>query len=102
MAQGVPHTHAAKSSLSIKKLSEWSFEITKNREFAEKIASANTARHAFDLIVDEYPKVVSYVGRLIVKAARIFASSDIDIQGIIFDFSGNVVFDSDAKGIKQT
>ncbi len=100
MAQGVPHTHAAKSSLSIKKLSEWSFEITKNREFAEKISSANTARHAFYLIVDEYPRVVSYVGMLMVEAARIFANSDIDIQGIIFDFSGNVAFDSDVAEIE--
>ncbi|MEA3421754.1 MAG: cobalamin biosynthesis protein CbiD, partial [Acidobacteriota bacterium] len=91
---------AANSSLSMKKLSEWSFEITKNREFAEKIAAANTARHAFDLIVDEYPKVVSFIGRLMVKAARIFAGSDIDIQGIIFDFSGNVVFDSDVAEIE--
>ena len=100
MAQGVAHTHAAKSSLSLKKLSEWSFEITKNHEFAEKILSANTARHAFYLIIDEYPNVISYIGRLMIKSARIFAGSAMDIQVIIFDFSGNVVFDSDTKGIK--
>lgn len=35
-----------------------------------------------------------------VEAARTFAGSDIDIQGIIFDFSGNVVFDSDVSEIK--
>ncbi|HUV50872.1 MAG TPA: cobalt-precorrin-5B (C(1))-methyltransferase CbiD [Anaerolineae bacterium] len=102
MAQGVPHTHAARSSLSMKKLSDWSFEITKKREFAEKILSANTARHAFDFIINEHPQIISCVGRKMVKAARMFAGSDIDIQGIIFDFSGDVVFDSDVMGLKQT
>ena len=105
MAQGVPHTHAAKSRLSLKKLSEWSFEITGNREFAENLLNANTARHAFDLMVKKYPKVVLHVGRKMIEAAQIFADSDIIMQGIIFDFNGNVVFDSEAKGsliFKQT
>ncbi len=102
MAQGVPHTHAAKSSLTMKKLSDWSFEITKSREFAGKILSANTARHAFDFIMNEYPQIISCVGRKMVKAAGMFTGSDIDIQGIIFDFSGDVVFDSDDSRLKQT
>jgi len=37
-----------------------------------------------------------------VKAARMFTCPDIDIQGIIFDFRGNVVFDSDSQWAKQT
>ncbi len=102
MAQGAPHTHAARSSLSIKKLSDWSFEITKSREFAEKILSANTARHAFDFIMNEYPQIISCVGNKMVKSARMFTGSDVDIQGIIFDFSGNVLFDSDDRELKQT
>ncbi len=94
MAQGVPHTHAAKSVLSLEKLSAWSFEITNNQDFAKNILSANTARHAFDLILDKHPEVISHVGRLIVKAAKVFAGKDIFIQNIIFDYKGNVVFDS--------
>ena len=94
MAQGAPHTHAAKSSLSLQKLSAWSFEITNNREFAGNILSANTARHAFNLINDAYPQVISHVGKLMVNSATVFAGKEVHIQGIIFDYSGNVIFDS--------
>lgn len=97
MAQGVPHTHAAKSNLSLEKLSAWSFEITNNREFAKDILSANTARHAFDYILNQHPEVISHVGRLIVKAAKKFALKDVHIQNIIFDYDGNVIFDSEKQ-----
>ena len=94
MAQGVPHTHAARSSLSLSKLSAWAFEITNDREFAENILSANTARHAFDFILNQRPEVISRVGKLMIKAAKIFAAKDVHIQSIIFDYSGNLIFDS--------
>ncbi|QTA89028.1 cobalt-precorrin-5B (C(1))-methyltransferase CbiD [Desulfonema magnum] len=94
MAQGIPHTHAAKSSLTLHKLSDWSFEVTKDEAFAKKIFSANTARHAFDLILNEYPKIISYVGKEMICSARSFAASSVSVHGIIFDYSGDVVFDN--------
>ena len=95
MAQGIPHTHAAKSVLSLQKLSAWAFEVTNNQELAKKILSANTARHTFDFINNDYPQVISYVGKLIIKSARVFTGKDIQIQSIIFDYNGNVVFNSE-------
>ena len=95
MAQGVPHTHAAKSDLSLQKLSAWSFEVTNNQELAKKILSANTARHAFDFVNTAYPQIISHVGRLIVKSARVFTGKEVQIQNIIFDYSGNLIFDSE-------
>jgi cobalt-precorrin-5B (C1)-methyltransferase len=95
MAQGVPHTHAAKASLTLDKLATWAQEITGNRELAQHILAANTARHAFDIIGQEYPAVIGHVGKQIVKSAQRFAGQDIRIQSIIFDYTGNVVFDSD-------
>ncbi len=53
MAQGVEHTHAAKSSLSLQKLSEW-MAAYGNEELAAKIAGANTARHAFEYFPCHY------------------------------------------------
>jgi cobalt-precorrin-5B (C1)-methyltransferase len=100
MAQGVPHTHAAKSSLTMHKLSDWAFEITKNSDFAEKILSANTARHAFDFILREYPAVISHVGNRMVKSAKVFAGQNVHIRGVIFDYSGNVIFDSENLGLR--
>ena len=39
MAQGVPHTHAAKSALSLNKLAEWTLAITRDKPLAESILS---------------------------------------------------------------
>ena len=95
MAQGVPHTHAAKASLTLNKLADWALEITGNRELSNHILAANTARHAFDIIGNDYRKVIFHVGKQIVKSAQRFAGKDIRIQSIIFDYTGNVVFDSE-------
>ena len=95
MAQGIPHTHAARASLTLDKLADWALKITEDRELAGSIAGANTARHAFDIIGKEHPDVISHVGKQIVKSAQRFAGQGMAIQSIIFDYSGNVVFDSD-------
>ena len=94
MAQGVPHTHAAKASLTLDKLADWALTITANRELAQHILAANTARHAFDIIGQDHPAVISHVGNQIVTSAQGFAGKGLGIQSIIFDYTGKVVFDS--------
>ena len=94
MAQGVPHTHAAKSSLTLDKLSQWTLEITKDLELSREISTANTARHAFEILREHHPEVISHVGRRIITSAKRFAGPKIEIQSIIFDYDGEVVFDS--------
>lgn len=98
MAQGVPHTHAAKTRVSLQKLSEWAFESTGSRRLAGHIAAANTARHALDYILPEFPAVIAQVGNQIVTSARRFAGDGVKIQSIIYDFAGNVIFDSEKTG----
>ena len=98
MAQGFENTHAAKSLLTMDTLSQWSFDITKDRTLAEKISSANTARHAFEFIYQKHPLIIANVGKRIVKSAKYFAGPHPDIQSVIFDYSGNVIFDSKNKG----
>ena len=95
MAQGVAHTHAAKSALTMNKLAQWTGEITGDRKFAETVQAANTARHAFDLIHQSCPEVVFHVGRQIVASAKIFAGRGLKIRSVIFDYTGDIFFDSD-------
>ncbi len=94
MAQGIPQTHAAKSKLTLNKLSEWALQVTCDRKFSQAILSANTARHAFDIICQHYPEVIFYVGKQIVQSAKLFAGKKVSIHSIIFDYNGKVVFDS--------
>jgi cobalt-precorrin-5B (C1)-methyltransferase len=96
MAQGIPHTHAAKSAMSLNKLAEWAFDISKDKNLATAILTANTARHAFELLHVAWPAVIFHVGRRIVDSARSYAGRQIKIRSVIFDYTGNIFFDSEA------
>lgn len=94
MAQGVPHTHAAKSRMSLEQLARWTLEETADAQLARKVGAANTARHAFEHLYPGHCQVIDRVGRQVVSAARGFSGEKMDIQCIIFDFDGNVIYSS--------
>ena len=62
---------------------------------SRRIADANTARHAFNILCDRHPGVISRVGRRIVTAAREFSGHKTAIRSVIFDYRGKVMFDSE-------
>ena len=101
MAQGVPHTHAAKSSLLLCKLSEWVYDAVRDADFARSIQHANTARGAFELIDDRYPEITPVIGHRMLGCAQGFAGPGIKVDGVIFDFEGRVAFDSRKGGGEQ-
>lgn len=95
MAQGVPHTHAAKSAMTLRRLSEWALELSGDPDFAAQVAGANTARHAFDFIRETHPALIARVGRGMVEAARGFSGQRLRVRGVVFDFEGNRIFDTE-------
>jgi cobalt-precorrin-5B (C1)-methyltransferase len=94
MAQGVLHTHAAKSSLALDTLARWTLEITRDSDLSRKISAANTARHAFEILSEHHPAVIHRVGQRIRTSAERFAEGNAKIQSVIFDYQGQIVFDS--------
>lgn len=94
MAQGVPHTHAAKSRLTLDRLSDWTMRIARDSRLSTRILSANTARHAFDMIWPDHPEVIAHVGKQVLCSARMFAGKTVQIGCVIFDYDGKVAFDS--------
>ena len=94
MAQGLPHTHAARARLTMNKLYEWSLALTGDEEFSKHILAANTARHAYDMIKEDHPEIISLVGRNIVESAKAFTTADMAVDSVIFDYSGEIAFDS--------
>ena len=94
MALGFEHTHAAKSELTLKQLAGWAKEVSGSDTLARKIEDANTARHAFSYIHPDYPGITALVGQKIRENALAFCGQQLDIRSIIFDFEGNIVFDS--------
>ena len=95
MAEGAPHTHAAQSQLSLHGLAEWAFDRTGDRSLAGKIRECNTAREAFGHLHPDHPAVIADVGRRIVAAAGKFSGSGLKIQSVIFDYEGQVAFNSE-------
>ena len=97
MAQGIGHTHARSARLTLDQLARWAVEETGSEHLAGQIRQANTARHVFDFIKDDYPALVSRVGREIAGVARRFADDRIDVRVVIFDFDGSLCFDSEEQ-----
>ncbi len=94
MAMGFPHTHAAKSELTMKKLAQWAENLTGDEILVKKILRSNSARHAFIYIYPDYPEIISCIGKKIIESAIRFSHSKLKIRAVIFDFGGNIVFDS--------
>jgi cobalt-precorrin-5B (C1)-methyltransferase len=95
MAQGAAHTHAARSELSLTALADWSLEKGGDPALVGAIRSCNTAREALTLITQARPILVAEVGRRVVASARRFAGGAVKIQCVIFDYEGQVAFDSE-------
>jgi cobalt-precorrin-5B (C1)-methyltransferase len=92
MAQGVPHTHAARSDLSLKALAGWVAETCDRPDLVAAVTAANTARHALEILKGSCPQVVSAVGRRIITAAGKFTSATMEIRSVIFDYNGKAIF----------
>jgi cobalt-precorrin-5B (C1)-methyltransferase len=101
MADGNPHTHAARSRMNLETLARWALELTGNQSLAGQLRKANTARAAFDLIAQDHHRIVSFVGSQMIRSAQNFAPPGLPIKGIIFDFNGKVVFSSEREAIKE-
>jgi cobalt-precorrin-5B (C1)-methyltransferase len=94
MAEGAPHTHAAKSRLVLDRLARWTAEETGDASLAEVVARSNTAREAFFLLQPTAPALFRRVGQAMGASARRFAGEGLRIRCVILDFEGVPVFDS--------
>ena len=94
MAQNVPHTHAAKSAMTLQTLARWTLDYTADRELARRIAEANTARHAFDPLQQAAPSVVAHVARQAQDSAEAFVDGQLRVRCVIFDYDGGTAVDT--------
>lgn len=94
MAQNIPHTHAAKSELTLKALAGWTRELTGDEKLARTVARANTARHAFDPLKASAPAVIARVADRAAACATGFAGGRVAMRCVIFDFDGRPAVDT--------
>ncbi len=101
MAQGIPHTHAAKAVLVLERLAEWTRKATGDDALVQAISDANTARQAFEILKNRAPCMLDAVARRIVRAALKFANKPVAVRCIIFDYDGRIACDSDAPAREE-
>ncbi|WP_372679073.1 cobalt-precorrin-5B (C(1))-methyltransferase CbiD [Desulfosarcina sp.] len=94
MAQNIPHTHAAKSELTLETLAQWTLQQTQNPALARRIAAANTARHAFDPLKAMAPAVIAHVAEQARHCAVGFSAGKIRVRCVIFDYDGTTAVDT--------
>ena len=92
MAQGAECTHAAKTRLSLRALAAWGLEDGCGKEFAKKLATANTAREAFESILRDFPRLIPGVGERLIRLAMMHSEYQLDMSAIIFDYQGQVAW----------
>jgi cobalt-precorrin-5B (C1)-methyltransferase len=97
-ARGVPHTHAAKARQTLETLARWTREETGDTALGEVVEKANTARHAFDLLMPYHPAVIARVGREMLRQARKFAGDKLAVNAMLFDYAGRPIFHVEADG----
>ncbi len=95
MAQGIPHTHAAKAALVLERLAEWTRKATGDDALVQAISDANTARQAFEILKNRAPFMLDAVAQRIVHAALNFAQKSVAVRCILFDYDGRIACDSD-------
>ncbi|MEE4112285.1 MAG: cobalt-precorrin-5B (C(1))-methyltransferase CbiD, partial [Desulfobacteraceae bacterium] len=94
MAQNIPHTHAAKSELTLETLARWTLNQTGNPALARRVAGANTARHAFDPLKAKAPAVIAHVAEQAQRCAVGFSDNNVRVRCIIFDYDGTPAVDT--------
>ena len=88
----------ARATLVLDRLAAWTRSVTVDGRVADAVCSANTARQAFDILKNQAPEVIPVVGRRIIDAASRFADHRLAVRSIIFDYDGQVAFDSNLAG----
>ena len=94
MAQNIPHTHAAKSRLTLDRLSDWTLAHTGDPALAGQIAAANTARHAFDPLKKSALPVIAHVAEQVRHCAVGFSADQVRVRCVIFDYDGTTAVDT--------
>ncbi len=94
MAQGHPYTHAHSVPLDLDFLSGIAHSLGHDAAHCRELASANTARHALEIIADRgsYNVLESVAQRAALQSARL-AGRGAGIRLFLFDYNGRLLAD---------
>jgi cobalt-precorrin-5B (C1)-methyltransferase len=99
MAQGLSNTHASKGRVDFVNLKQWVQEETKDPILSASIANCNTAREALEILEAKgRNRVTERVGWAMLGALRKHAGSPPAINGLIYNYTGDLLWSGELKG----
>jgi cobalt-precorrin-5B (C1)-methyltransferase len=96
MAMGLHYTHASSANMDLDILGEMARKAGESEELIERLAGANTARHALE-IMQETRSAESIIPKLSEKAMEVsrgHSHGKLDIHLFLFDYNGQIIFES--------
>lgn len=94
MAQGHPYTHAHSAPLDIDFLAGIAHSLGHDADHCRQLASANTARHALEMIVNKGSyDILESVARIAAIQSERFAGDGAEIRLLLFDYNGCLLAD---------
>lgn len=96
MASGLPYTHAHKAAMDLKVLVRCGDRIGLERWILERIAQANTARHALEILLENGARdVAGAVAEEALSWSRRFAGTGVRrLRLLLFDYEGRILADT--------
>uniref|UniRef100_A0A832A4E7 Cobalt-precorrin-5B C(1)-methyltransferase n=1 Tax=Desulfacinum infernum TaxID=35837 RepID=A0A832A4E7_9BACT len=100
MASGLPYTHAHKAAMDLKVLVRCGERVGAEPRVLERIAQANTARHALEILLQEGIRdVVRAVAEDALRWSRRFAGAGVRrLRLLLFDYEGRILADVAQEG----
>ncbi|WP_035261757.1 cobalt-precorrin-5B (C(1))-methyltransferase [Desulfonatronum lacustre] len=104
MAQGRPQTHARLFAVDLPALAELAASLGMESDATEKIARANTAREALDILRsrDRFAAVTSEALVRALDHCRIWGRQLVDVELILLDYDGQILHRAEHKASNST
>ncbi len=102
MASGHPYTHAHAAPLDLEFLAATARELGRDEKTCARLAAANTARHALDILAEGGSgDVVASIARKAAEESTRLTGDACRIRLLLFDYDGNLLADVTPPGARD-
>ncbi len=96
MAMGLHYTHASSGNMSLGILAKIAGETNIPEGVIDKLASANTARHALEIMQQTHTvgRIIPKLSARAIEVSKSHSQSKLDIHLLLFDYNGQLIYRS--------
>ncbi len=94
MAMGLHHTHASSGNMDLGILADIARETEESEQLIERLAGANTARHALEIMQETQTtdRIIPNLSERAMEVSRNHSQGKLEIHLFLFDYNGQVIF----------